>query len=277
MIDADAGTQITYNDLYPALPNGNNVVSLTFDGNEVDFNDAETYYNVSTVNYLAAGSCNFNDGGVSLWPLNQIVHDTQYYVRDAVINYATAMGTIGPEVEGRLSFITDTTPPVITINAPQAKMYLNSDPLTIDFTVTDDISGVRTVTATLDGVPVANGEVIKLYMLAAGSTHEFVVTAMDKAYNTTSATVTFTVETTIPSMMTVVTNLYDDGLISKADVYQGLMDKLQAADKAKKKETKINILNAFISQVEAQSGKGITPEAAELLITDVRWLIDNLK
>ena len=60
----------------------------------VDFTDAATYYRVSTVNYLAAGSCNFNDGGVSLWPLNQIVNDTQYYVRDAVIDYITAMGTV---------------------------------------------------------------------------------------------------------------------------------------------------------------------------------------
>ena len=59
----------------------------------MDFSDATKYYKVSTVNYLAAGSCNFNDGGVSLWPLNQIVHDTQYYVRDAVIDYITAKGT----------------------------------------------------------------------------------------------------------------------------------------------------------------------------------------
>ena len=63
-------------------------------GQEVDFTDATKYYNVSTVNYLAAGSCNFNDDGVSLWPLNQIVHDTQYYVRDAVIDYIHAKGTV---------------------------------------------------------------------------------------------------------------------------------------------------------------------------------------
>jgi hypothetical protein len=105
MLDTNAGTQITYNDQNPYLPNGNNVVSLTFGTESVDFTDAATYYNVSTVNYLAAGSCNFNDGGVSLWPLNQIVHDTQYYVRDAVINYAKDMGTIAPVVEGRLKFV----------------------------------------------------------------------------------------------------------------------------------------------------------------------------
>jgi hypothetical protein len=71
----------------------------------VDFNDASKYYKVSTVNYLAAGSCNFNDAGATLWPLNQIVNDTQYYVRDSVIDYITYKGTVSPAVEGRLSFL----------------------------------------------------------------------------------------------------------------------------------------------------------------------------
>ena len=73
-------------------------------GKPVDFNDATKYYKVSTVNYLAAGSCNFNDGGVSLWPLDQIANDTQYYVRDAVIDYIKAQtGPISPAIEGRLT------------------------------------------------------------------------------------------------------------------------------------------------------------------------------
>ena len=88
-------------------PNQEYVVSLVFDGQEVDFDDADTYYRVSTVNYLAAGSCNFNDGGVSLWPLDQIVNDTQFYVRDSVIHYIPAMGIVSPAIEGRLQFITD--------------------------------------------------------------------------------------------------------------------------------------------------------------------------
>ncbi len=105
MIDTNAGNNITYDDTSPALPSGNNVVSLTIGGTPVDFTDATTYYRVSTVNYLAAGSCNFNDGGVSLWPLSQITNDTQYYVRDAVINYVKAQpGPISPAIEGRLTF-----------------------------------------------------------------------------------------------------------------------------------------------------------------------------
>ena len=104
---------------------GNNVVCAEIDGKPVDFTDAITYYNVSTVNYLAAGSCNFNDGGVSLWPLDQIVNDTQYYVRDAVIDYITAMGTVSP-ADRRPAAVRRHDAPVVTITSPEAKTYLHS-------------------------------------------------------------------------------------------------------------------------------------------------------
>lgn len=102
MLDINEGGVITYDDTYPNLPDGNNVVSLVVGGQPIDFGDAATYYNVGTVNYLAAGSCNFNDDGVTLWPLDQTVADTQFYVRDAVIDYIQDQGTVSPEIEGRL-------------------------------------------------------------------------------------------------------------------------------------------------------------------------------
>jgi 2',3'-cyclic-nucleotide 2'-phosphodiesterase (5'-nucleotidase family) len=110
MIDTNAVGKITYDEktasgqTTPPLPDGHNVVSLTIDGTPVNFADATKYYSVSTVNYLAAGSCNFNDNGKSLWPLSQIVHDTQYYVRDAVIDFVRDQGTVSPAIEGRLVF-----------------------------------------------------------------------------------------------------------------------------------------------------------------------------
>jgi 2',3'-cyclic-nucleotide 2'-phosphodiesterase (5'-nucleotidase family) len=106
MLTTDAGNVITYSDAFPAPPNGNNVTSLTIDGVAVDLTDATTYYNVSTVNYLAAGSCNFNNAGETIWPLDQIVYDTQYYVRDTVIDYVAAQtAPIAPAIEGRLQFL----------------------------------------------------------------------------------------------------------------------------------------------------------------------------
>ncbi len=106
MLTTDTGNVITYTGDLATEPDGANVVSLTLDGVPVDFSDAGIYYNVSTVNYLAAGSCNFNNAGETIWPLNQIVADTQFYVRDSVIDYITAMGTISPVIEGRLVFPT---------------------------------------------------------------------------------------------------------------------------------------------------------------------------
>ncbi len=107
MIDINKLGQISYLDTYPALPNGNNVLSLMVNGAAIDFTNAAKYYTVSTVNYLAAGSCNFNNNGVSLWPLNQITNDTQYYVRDAVIDYLSAQtAPVSPKIEGRLQFKT---------------------------------------------------------------------------------------------------------------------------------------------------------------------------
>ncbi len=199
MLDTNNGNIITYNDLKPELPNGNNVVSLNFGGTEVDFSDASTFYRVSTVNYLAAGSCNFNNAGVSLWPLDQLVADSQLYVRDAVINYIKHESTVSPAVEGRLSFISDTQGPEITINAPVEKIYSPVDTLTIDFAVSDAVSGVKSSEAKLDGVVVTNGQAIDLATLAQGE-HTFMVQAVDKVGLEASKTVTFNYDSMAPDI-----------------------------------------------------------------------------
>ncbi len=108
MLDTDAGNRIVYHDRYPAAYDSaqSYVLALEIGGTKVDFTDATKYYNVSTVNYLAAGACNFSDAGQTLWPLNQIVADTQYYVRDAVIEYLQAQtGPVSPAIQGRLAFV----------------------------------------------------------------------------------------------------------------------------------------------------------------------------
>jgi 2',3'-cyclic-nucleotide 2'-phosphodiesterase/3'-nucleotidase len=285
MIDVNSVGRIMYRDTYSALPDGNNVAALVINGKGVNFTDASTYYRVSTVNYLAAGSCNFNDGGVSLWPLNQIVNDTQFYVRDAVIDYITAMGTVSPAIEGRLLF-GDTVGPVVTINAPAVQSYLHPNFLTLDFNAVDGLdgttpsfaapSGVKSIQAKLDSMEVTSGQRIDLYTLSLGN-HKLTVTASDFYGNTTTQSVTFSVTATIQSLMTSVNRFYSEGKITKADVYKGLMDKLKDAEKSTSAKEKSNILNAFISLVQAQKGKSIKVDAANLLITDAKWVIANLK
>jgi hypothetical protein len=108
MLNVSAGSVITYQDTISYTPGIDNVVAMSVKGVPIDFTAATTY-TVSTVNYLAAGSCNFNNGGVSLWPIPQIVADTQNYVRDVVIEYTPLLPQpISPMVEGRLRFLPPT-------------------------------------------------------------------------------------------------------------------------------------------------------------------------
>ncbi len=282
MLDTNFGGKITYNDLYPAAydPAQNHVVSLEFNGHEVDFTDASTYYRVSSVNYLAAGACNFSDAGQTLWPLGQIVADTQYYVRDAVIEYVQAQtAPISPAIEGRLSFLYDVEAPAITINSPQATTYLHPDFLTLDFSATDAVSGVRKVWADLDGAPVTNGQVIDLHTLSLGD-HTLTVHAVDKAGYEASQAVTFSVTATLQSTIAGLNRFYSEGKIDNQGIFDSLTKKLEGAQAALDKgqtNAAINKLEAFINEVEAQSGKHITADAASLLIADARWVIAHLK
>ncbi len=287
MIDTNAIGRIFYRDTSPTLPDGNNVVALLIDGKPVDFTDAAKYYNVSTVNYLAAGSCNFNDGGVSLWPLSQIVHDTQFYVRDAVIDYITAMGIVSPKLEGRLLF-GDTVAPVVTITSPEAKDYLHPELLTLDFSAVDGAdgttpsfappSGVKTITALLDTTAVTDGQVIDLLTLAAGS-HTLTVTASDYYDNTTTASVTFNVVVSVQSLQATVNRFFNEGKIDNGGIRTSLLVKLvnaQALLDAGQTRAATNVLRAFINEVEAQTGKHITADAAAVLIADAREVIADL-
>jgi len=197
MIDTNANNNIKYNDTYPALPDGNNVVYLKIDGDFVDFNDASTYYNVSTVNYLAAGSCNFNNNGVSLWPLDHIVADTQYYVRDAVIEYIQDLNdptptTIHPVIEGRLIF-TNTAP--VAMNTT----VTTDEDTPVDFTLTALDADGDPMTATVVTAPMhgaVTGTFPNMTYTPAPNyygTDSFTYRVNDGTVNSNTATVNITV------------------------------------------------------------------------------------
>jgi 2',3'-cyclic-nucleotide 2'-phosphodiesterase (5'-nucleotidase family) len=288
MIDINSAGRIYYKDTYPELPSGDNVIGLVVNGQPIDFTNAAKYYKVSTVNYLAAGSCNFNDSGTSLWPLNQIAHDTQYYVRDAVIDYITAMGTVSPKIEGRLLF-GDTAAPVVTINAPIAKIYMHPELLTLDFGAVDGAdgttpaaappSGVMSIVAKLDKTVATSGQVIDLYGLSLGK-HTLTVTATDYYGNSTTQTVVFKIDATIQSMKDGVNRFYSEGKITDAKIRDSLLAILDAAQANLAKGNKraaINNMNAFINLVKAQRGKHIQVTASYSLITDAQWVIISIR
>ena len=183
-------------------------------------------------------------------------------------------------MKGRLSFITDATAPTITITAPTATSYLHPDFLTLDFSAVDvGTAGLKSVWADLDGVAVTNGQVIDLLTLSLGE-HTLTVYAMDNAYNQSNLSVTFTVTATSQSLVSAVNRFTSEGKIDNSGIQNSLLKKLENAQKdidKGKLDTAINKLQAFIAEVQAQSGKHITEDAANLLIADAQWVIDHLK
>ena len=187
------------------------------------------------------------------------------------------------EITLQITALEDTTPPTIIINEPVSQDYLHSEAITIDFDVTDLQSGVASVTATLDGTPVTDGQLIELFTLSP-SEHTLTVTAVDNAGNTATETVTFNVIATIDSLIALVEKFWELGYINNEDFKEGLLAKLYAA-KAKIEmgqireaknylKTTRNILNAFMNQVEADDH--VTAEATSILIQDAEYVINHL-
>ncbi len=88
--------------------------------------------------------------------------------------------------------VRDTAPPSITIASPEAKAYAQPGGLMLDFSAEDPFSGLASLTADLDGAPATSGQAVDLGALAAG-THTLTVTALDRAGNSATKSVTFTV------------------------------------------------------------------------------------
>jgi hypothetical protein len=149
--------------------------------------------------------------------------------------------------------------------------------VTLAWSAADATSGVRTVTATIDGQPITTAT-IDLQSLALGS-HTFAVSAIDFYGNQATASVAFSIDATAGSLISTVNRLWDSHDIGKAGVRDSLLDKLTAAQAsiaAGRSATARNQLKAFVNLVTAQGGGAITPWAATLLVDDARYLIAHL-
>ena len=140
-------------------------------------NPSDASFNLTT--NVAAGTFNAN-----AFTNSRVVFD--------VAGNSTTAGPIGGNM-------VDRQPPTIVITSPTAAIpYLQSDTLTLAYSVTDGGSGVAAVIATIDGntkvggVTLSNGATIQLLNLAIGP-HTFTINAADNVGNTSSASVTFNI------------------------------------------------------------------------------------
>lgn len=173
-------------------------------------------------------------------------------------------------------------PPTVTIVQPAATSYPHSATLTLNYSATDDLSAIKSVTPTLDGATtvaghgLASGQAINLLTELTLGNHTFTVTAVDNADNSASSSVTFSIIVTPDSIKDDVTRFASLGLIKNKGMANSLLTKLNAAADARARghcQTAANDYQSFINELEDQLGKGVDAGAAQIMIADAQYLM----
>jgi hypothetical protein len=196
----------------------------------------------------------------------------------SICDRAGNCATAGPVGGNRI----DKKAPTITIIQPTATDYVHSARLTLDYAATDGGSGIKRVTATLDGNTILaghglqSGQAVKLLTELPLGPHTFAVTATDNVGNTATRSVTFTIIVTPESIKQDVADFLAAGAIRNRGLARSLLAKLDAAAAARTRHncaTAVNIYSAFINQLNALSGHGVDSAAAAIMMADARYLI----
>ena len=194
----------------------------------------------------------------------------------SVIGTATDMA--GNSAQVTVSEINiDKTPPVVTITNPLPQTYANTGSFNIQWTALDSLSGINTEAGDMDDMPVSNGQLVELLLVAAGE-HAVTVLAVDKADNPTTVSVGFFVQVDIDGLLASVEYMCQQGWINQAGICKSLLAELKSAKLAMERgqcEVAQEILHAFINEVEALSGKWLTEQAAIVLKANALYVIEN--
>ncbi len=195
--------------------------------------------------------------------------------KQQVFDVAGNSSTAGPIGGNKI----DKKPPVITILQPAATTYTHSSTLTLNYTVTDGGSGVATVSPTMNGntavagLGLSSGQAIPLLTSLALGPNTFTLNSTDNVGNRSSQSITFTIIVTAQSMIDDVNQFIVSGAVDPKG--SSLVEKLNNAlpkQTAGQCTPAKNLYNAFINEVQAQTGKSITPVAAAILIADAQYL-----
>ncbi|MEU1885412.1 hypothetical protein ABZ491_08010 [Micromonospora rifamycinica] len=220
----------------------------------------------------------------------------QYSVDDGatwVAVPASGVATIDAEVKGTVRYravdgagntsregsrwlkIDRTAPDVQVSGLTDGTSYGDSGTVTVDWTVTDGGAGpgINPDSALLDGKRVARGATVALSGLPLGG-HTLVVTAKDKAGNTTTRSVAFTTTTSFADLRALVDGYRAAGTVSagNADKLTTSLGRADAAASAGQPAAAVGHLTAFVDQAGALNAVG----ARTLLVRDARALIDQL-
>jgi K319-like protein len=181
-------------------------------------------------------------------------------VDQGAVEYTCTATTIGGTGSETVTVKRDATPPVVDF-AGNVGRYDVADMISISCSATDNLSGVATHSCDGSGVEA------EAWSLALGE-HQLSAEATDNAGTNTSAETSFEVTVSISGVSTLV-----ERWVSHGGTANSLQAKLENAAKAKNAKTRNNVLGAFVNQLEAQAGKKIPTDKADLLIAFAQAMI----
>jgi len=145
--------------------------------------------------------------------------------------------------------------------------------------VTDGGSGAATVNPTMDGSTTVAGSIlpsgraIQLLTSLPLGPNTFKIDSTDMVGNKSSLSVTFTIIVTPQSIIQDIVQLQGNGLNQRGDSLFAKLTNAAASFGGGNCVAARNQYRAFINEVQAQTGKSITPTAAAILIGDAQYLI----
>jgi hypothetical protein len=131
-------------------------------------------------------------------------------------------------------------------------------------------------TTLADGTGLASGRAITLLTELSLGTHTFSIEAVDNVNNASTNSVTFSIIVTPSSIKDDVRFFRASGAIKKAGEANSLLAKLDAAAVRRANgncAAAAKRYQAFINELQAQSGKGVDATAAAIMIADAQYLI----
>ncbi|CAM3404283.1 polysaccharide lyase family 8 super-sandwich domain-containing protein [Marinicrinis lubricantis] len=168
------------------------------------------------------------------------------------------------ENEKSVHFRLDQTAPQVLLNIAEEAVFSNEGEMKLELSVSDEGSGVdaeKTVVK-LDGTVIHADESIALYRLTPGL-HVLTVQVYDFAGNVHERQIRFYTETSVQALKSLVLLFAANGEIDQQGIANSLLVKLEKGS-----------LSAFVNELNAQRGKHISIEAADILLRDAMLLLD---
>jgi len=172
----------------------------------------------------------------------------------------------------------DKTAPSVSISSPASGVYPNTSSINVVWAASDALSGIASVTATLDGSAVANGQAIDLVLFPAGN-HEVQLSAVDRADNAAGAAVSFFVNIDIDGLIAAKERVCQLGWIDPSGICNALDAMLANAKKAIQAGRPDNArthLDSFMKLLDAQVDKAIQRRAYDILKGDALYVSAHL-